>query len=316
MLTQVLMWSGFILFIILMLIFDFKVLNKKQHAVSVRESIKWVLFWISLALVFNIGVYFFKGKTSALEFLTGYLIEYSLSVDNIFVFIIIFEYFAIPPEFRHKVLLWGILGAIIMRGLFIITGVALITKIHWVIYVFGVFLVIIGIKMAFKQDEEIDPGKNPMLKLFRKFIPLTNDFNKGTFFKRESGKLMATPLLVVVFVIETTDIIFAIDSIPAILSVTLDQFIVYTSNIFAILGLRALYFAMAGIMPIFHFLNYGLAVILTFVGVKLLISEFYKIPVGAALAVVGGVLALSILLSVIFPMKEEKDSHSSSAETK
>ncbi len=300
---QYLIWIGFLAFIIGMLVLDLKVLNRRQHEIGLREAFGWVAFWVSLALAFNIGLYFYKGSVSALEFLTGYLIEYSLSVDNIFVFIMIFGYFRVPPIYRHKVLFWGILGAIVMRAIFIFTGIALIEKLEWIIYVFGAFLVFIGIKMAFQEEKEIHPDRNPVIRLFRRIMPVSKDYVDGKFFFREAGKLIATPLFVVVLVIETSDVIFAVDSIPAILSITLDRFIVYTSNIFAILGLRALYFAIAGIMPLFHYLNYGLSVILVFVGIKMLIADFYKIPVSAALGVVGGVLLVSILASIAFPKK-------------
>ncbi|TAL35675.1 MAG: TerC family protein [Spirochaetes bacterium] len=305
---ELLIWGGFVFFIVALLVFDLKVLNRTHHEINVRESFKWVAFWISLAIVFNAGIYYYRGADSALEFLTGYLIEYSLSVDNIFVFILIFNYFAIPPKYRHKVLFWGIVGAIVMRAMFILAGVELIERIHWIIYVFGAFLIFIGVKMAFEKEKEVHPENNPMLKLFRKFMPVTKDYHGARFFVREKGKLFATPLFVVVLVIETTDVVFAVDSIPAILSITLDRFIVYTSNIFAILGLRALYFAMAGIMPLFHYLNYGLSAILVFVGAKMLVTGYFdvKIPISVALGVVGGILLVSILASVFFPPRGKK----------
>ncbi len=246
---------------------------------------------------------------SALEFLTGYLVEYSLSVDNIFVFALIFSYFGIPSEYRHKALLWGILGAIVMRAIFILAGVAMINRLHWIIYVFGAFLVYIGIKIAFEKDREMDPGKNPILRLVKRFLPVTESYEGGRFFVRRAGRIFATPMLIVVIVIETTDVIFAVDSIPAILSITLNPFIVYTSNIFAILGLRALYFALAGIMDLFHYLNYGLAAILVFVGVKMLISDYYKIPVAGALGFIVLVLATAIVASIMFPKKDAPSPH-------
>ncbi len=300
-----LLWGGFILLIISLLFFDLKVMGRRVHEVTLKESLLWVLFWVSLALIFNAGIFYFRGTTPALEFITGYLIEYSLSVDNIFVFILIFTYFGVPPQYRHKVLFWGILGAIVMRMIFILVGVALIQKLHWIIYVFGAFLVYIGIKLALEKDKEIHPEKNPVIKLYRRFFPVTEGFVGGNFFIKKSGKIIATPLFVCVLVVETSDIIFAVDSIPAILSITYDPFIVYTSNIFAILGLRSLYFAIASLMPLFYYLNYGLSFILVFVGVKMLIADFYKIPVAAALGVVAGVLIISIALSVLFPKKEE-----------
>lgn len=304
--TQALLWIGFIVFIIGMLVLDLRVLQKKDHDIRVKEALLWTLFWIVLSLLFNAGIYFYMGRDYALEFLTGYLIEKALSVDNIFVFILIFTYFDIPPRFQHKILFWGILGAIIMRASFILAGVAIIQRLHWAIYVLGAFLVYIGIKMAFEKEKEIHPEKNPALRAFNKVYPVDYNYKGGNFFIMKAGKRMATPIFVTLLVIETTDIVFAIDSIPAILSITLHPFIVFTSNIFAILGLRALYFAVSGIMKLFRFLNYGLSLILVFVGVKMLISEFYKIPVSIALSVVGGLLAGSILLSVLIHDKNKK----------
>lgn len=298
---QYALWSGFVVFILLLLILDLKVFQREDHEISVREALLWTGFWILLSLIFNTGIYYFQGAHPALEFLTGYLIEKSLSVDNIFVFLLIFTYFGIPPKYQHKVLFWGIMGALVMRALFIVTGITLIQKIHWVIYVFGAFLVIIGVKLAFEKEKEIHPEKNPVLILFKRIMPVTSTYEEGAFFVRRAGRLMATPLFVVLIAIETTDVVFAVDSIPAILSITLDPFIVYTSNVFAILGLRALYFAIAGIMRIFYYLHYGLSAILVFVGIKMLIADFCKIHTGVALGVVGGVLALSILASVLFP---------------
>jgi tellurite resistance protein TerC len=305
--TQVLRWVVFIVFIVGMLILDLKVLQKKDHDIRVKEALLWTLFWIVLSLMFNVGVYFYMGPDYALEFLTGYLIEKALSVDNIFVFIIIFSYFDIPTRFQHKILFWGILGAIIMRAAFILAGVAIIQRLHWSIYILGAFLVYIGIKMAFEKEKEIHPEKNPVLRAFNKVYPVDHDYKGGNFFVRKAGKVVATPIFVVLLVIETTDIVFAIDSIPAILSITLHPFIVFTSNIFAILGLRALYFAVSGIMKLFKYLNYGLSLILVFVGVKMLISDFYKIPVSIALSVVGALLLGSILLSIIMSDRKKKD---------
>ncbi len=303
---EYLLWGGFVAFILGMLILDLMVFQRKEHEIHIREALLWSAFWIGLSLAFNAGVYYFMDHVKALEFLTGYLIEKSLSVDNIFVFIMIFAYFHIAPKYQHKVLFWGILGALVMRAAFIMAGVALIQRLHWIIYVFGAFLVFIGIKMAFEKEKEIHPEKNPVLRLFRRFMPVTKQLHGSRFFVKESGKRMATPLLVVLIVIETSDIIFAVDSIPAILSITHDPFIVYTSNVFAILGLRALYFALAGVMQLFAYLNYGLSGILVFVGIKMLISDFYKIPTAAALGVVGGILVLAILASVLFSPKDSK----------
>ena len=303
---EALIWIGFIAFIIGMLVVDMLVLQRKEHEIKIREALLWTLFWIALSLLFNGGIYYYMGFDYALEFLTGYLIEKALSVDNIFVFIIIFGYFRIPARYQHKVLFWGILGAIVMRAAFIFAGVAAIQRFHWVIYVLGAFLVYIGIKMAFEKEKEIHPEKNPVLRLFNKIYPVDREYQGGKFFVRKAGRFMATPLFVVLIVIETTDIVFAVDSIPAILSITQHPFIVFTSNIFAILGLRALYFAISGVMKLFVYLNYGLSLILVFVGVKMLISDYVKIPVWVALGTVGGVLLVSILLSVFFPPKEKK----------
>jgi tellurite resistance protein TerC len=252
-----------------------------------------------------LGIYYWHGSAAALEFLTGYLLEKSLSVDNIFVFVMIFTYFRVPYVHQHKVLFWGILGALIMRALFILVGITLIQKFHWVIYIMGAFLIVTGIKMATQKDEQINPERNPVLRLIRRFVRVTDDYEGGRFFVRRGGLLFATPLLIVVLVVETTDVVFAVDSIPAILAITLDPFIVYTSNVFAILGLRALYFALAGIVRLFHYLPYGLSLILVFVGIKMLLVDIYKIPIGLALGVVAAMIALSVIASILFPPKHE-----------
>ena len=302
---QALLWIGFIIFIIAMLVLDMMVLQKKNREISIKEALLWTLFWIVLSLIFNVGIYFHMGFNYALEFLTGYLIEKSLSVDNIFVFIIIFSFFKIPAKYQHKILFWGILGAIVMRAAFIFAGVALIQELHWAIYLLGAFLVYIGIRMAFKKEPEPKPEKNPVLRIFKKFFPVETKYKGEKFFIKKAGRIAATPLLIALIVIETTDIVFALDSIPAILSITVHPFIVFTSNVFAILGLRALYFAVSGIMRLFAYLNYGLSAILVFVGFKMLITDFYKIPVSIALPVVGGILAVSIILSLLVPPKKE-----------
>ncbi len=305
MVHSTLVWLGFIFFVISMLVLDLGVFQRRSHVIKVRESLLLTAFWISLALLFNLGIYYFKGSKPALEFLAGYLLEESLSVDNIFVFLIIFSYFRVPPHYQHKVLFWGILGAIVMRFLFIMLGITLIQKFHFIIYLFGALLVYTGIKMARQNDEEVHPEKNPVLKLVRRFIPVTQDYEGSKFFVKRGGGLFATPLLIVLLMIETTDVIFAADSIPAIFGVTLDPFIVYTSNIFAILGLRSLYFALSGIMNRFHYLSYGLSLILIFVGVKMLISEFYHIPIGIALGFIALVLTVSIVISIYFPAQDK-----------
>jgi len=300
---QILPWVLFNLFVLAMLALDLGVFHRKTHVILITEALLWSGFWIALALLFNVGVYFWRGSETALAFLTGYLIEKSLSVDNIFVFLLIFTYFGVPSLYQHKVLFWGIVGALIMRAIFIFAGVALIEKFHWVIYVFGAFLVLTGIKMALQKEKEIHPERNPLLRLFRKFMPVADHYEGARFFIRRGGRFFATPLFIVLLVIETTDVVFAVDSIPAILGITVDPFIVYTSNVFAILGLRALYFALAGIMKLFHYLHYGLSAILVFVGAKMLLADLYKIPTGIALSVVAGLLLISVIASVVHPRK-------------
>jgi tellurite resistance protein TerC len=302
---EVLLWVIFTLFVLAMLTLDLGVFHRKGHVIHIREALAWSAVWIALSLLFNVGIYFWHGSVTALEFLTGYLLEYSLSVDNIFIFLMLFTYFRVPYPHQHKVLFWGILGALIMRVLFIIMGVTLIQKFHWVIYLFGVFLIFTGIRMGLQRNKEIHPEKNPVLRLFRRFMPVTEGYADGKFFVKRNGRRLATPLLIVVLVVETTDVMFAVDSIPAILAITQDPFIVYTSNVFAILGLRSLYFALAGIMRLFHYLPYGLSAVLVFVGVKMLLADFYKIPIGIALGVVVGVLTLSVIASIIWPPAAE-----------
>lgn len=304
--TLTMEWVGFNALVLALLALDLFVFHRKAHEIKFKEAMLLSIFWISLALVFNVAIYFMMGQKRALEFLTGYLIEKSLSVDNIFVFIMIFSYFRVEPKYQHGVLFWGIIGALIMRAIFIFTGVVLLEKFHWVIYVFGGFLVLTGLKMMFQGDAEVHPEKNPVIRLANRILPVSHEPAHGHFFVRINGKKFVTPLFIVLLVVETTDVVFALDSIPAILAISRDPFIVYTSNVFAILGLRALYFALAGVMKMFHFLKYGLAVILMFVGVKMIISHFYKVPIGVALGVVAGVLALSVLLSFIFPEKAEE----------
>ncbi|KPK99298.1 MAG: hypothetical protein AMJ91_08295, partial [candidate division Zixibacteria bacterium SM23_73_3] len=283
---------------------DLGVFHRKAHVIKIKEALAWSAFWITLALLFNLGIYFWRGPETALEFLTGYLIEKSLSLDNLFVFLLIFSYFRVPSLYQHKVLFWGIIGALIMRAVFIFTGIALVQKFHWVIYIFGAFLILSGIKMGLQKGKEIHPERNPVLRLFRRFMPVTDGYEDSKFFIKRAGRYLATPLFIVLLVVETTDVIFAVDSIPAILAITLDPFIVYTSNVFAILGLRALYFALAGLMRLFHYLHYGLSAILVFVGVKMLLVDVYKIPVAIALGVVASILLISVIASIIRPRKE------------
>jgi len=291
--------------VVVMLILDLGVFHRKAHVIRIKEALIWSAVWISLALLFNIGVFFWFGSEKALLFLTGYLIEESLSVDNLFVFMVIFSYFKVPPIYQHRVLFWGILGALIMRAVFIFTGVTLITKFHWLIYIFGVFLIVTGIRMIFQTETEVHPERNPVLKLFRKIMPISDTYQNGKFFIKQAGRTLATPLFVVLLVVETSDVMFALDSIPAIFAITVDPFIVYSSNIFAILGLRSLYFALAGIMGLFQYLHYGLSAILIFVGIKMMIAEFYKMPVGIALGVVAAILLISILAS-LWRSKQQK----------
>ncbi|PIR16585.1 MAG: hypothetical protein COV46_07665 [Deltaproteobacteria bacterium CG11_big_fil_rev_8_21_14_0_20_49_13] len=303
MIATLLPWTLFNLLVLVLLAIDLGIFHKKAHTIKLKEALILSLIWTIVALIFNVGIYFWKGSGPAVEFFTGYLIERSLSVDNLFVFLLAFQYFKIEGQYQHKILYWGIVGALVMRAIFIFSGVAIIEKFNWAMYLFGAFLIFTGVKMAFQKDKEIHPENNPVLKLFKKIMPVTTEFNDGKFFKKIGRVFYATPLFVVLIVIETTDVVFAVDSIPAILAITRDAFIVYTSNVFAILGLRALYFALAGIVDLFHYLNYGLAIILSFIGVKMLIVNFYKIPVGIALGVVGVILALSIVASVIWPKK-------------
>lgn len=298
-------WIGFHVFIFIMLALDLGVFHKHTHKVPVREAVIWTFVWVTLALLFNVFIYFEFGKIKALEFLTGYVIEYSLSVDNIFVFILIFTYFAVKDEYQHKVLFWGIIGALVMRAIFIFAGVALINRFHWIVLIFGGFLVYTGIHMLFAKDTAVDPEKNAVVKFFRKFLPVTNTMHGDRLFIRQNNKNYATPLFLVLLVIESSDLIFAVDSIPAILAISQDRFIVYTSNIFAILGLRSLYFAIAGIMGFFRYLKVGLAFVLTFVGMKMLAAYFeFEIPIVLSLFVIVGILTLSILASVIIREKK------------
>jgi len=278
---------------------DLGVFHRKSHEVKIKEALIWSGVWISLALAFNAFVYFTRGSGPALEFLAGYLIEEALSVDNLFVFLLVFSYFRVPSIVQHKVLFWGILGALLMRALFIVAGISLIEKFHWIIYVFGAFLIYTGIRMVTEQGKEIHPERNPVLRLFRRLVPVTETYVEDRFFVMKGARRFATPLFIVLLMVETTDLIFAVDSIPAILAITRDPFIVYTSNVFAILGLRSLFFALAGLMKLFRYLNYGLCFILVFVGLKMLLAEFFKIPVVVALGVIIAILGVSILVSIL-----------------
>ena len=303
-------WVGFLVVVLGLLALDLGVFQRESHAVTIREAAIWTAVWITLALLFNIGIYYWGGPAAGLNFLTGYLIEYSLSVDNIFIFVLLFSYFRVPAEYQHRVLFWGILGALIMRGVMILLGAALIERFEWIIYIFGAFLVFTGLRMAFQKEgeEEIHPEGNPLVRFVRRFIPVTKEMHGEHFFIRDAGRLFATPLFIVLLIVESTDLIFAVDSIPAIFGITTDPFIVFTSNVCAILGLRSLYFLLAGVMDSFHYLRLGLAVILTFVGVKMLtplVTGFfmdghgYHIPTPLSLAVIVLTLATAIVASLI-----------------
>jgi TerC family integral membrane protein len=302
-LNRLIFWILFNLFVLLMLALDLGIFHRRAHSIKFREALGWSLMWIAMAAGFAVLVYFWHGRTPSLEFITGYVIELSLSVDNLFVFLMIFRYFRVAGTNQHKVLFWGILGALIMRGIFILAGVGLIRRFHWIIYAFGALLVYSGLKLMRSEGAEVHPEKNPVLRLFRRWVPVTKDYVGGKFFVRQPG-LFATPLFIVLLVVETTDVLFAVDSIPAVLAITLNAFIVYTSNVFAILGLRSMYFALAGMMEIFHYLHYGLSLVLIFIGAKMLLSHYYTIPTEIALAVVGIVLAVSVLVSVLFPQPD------------
>jgi tellurite resistance protein TerC len=290
-------WIGFIGFLIAMLALDLGVFHRKAHVISFREAIAWSAVWVTIAFIFNGVVYFTRGEQAALEFLTGYVVEKSLAVDNIFVFVMVFAYFQVPSLYQHKVLFWGILGALAMRAAFIFAGIELIQQFHFTIYFFGALLVFTGIKMLWAHGKQLDPSKNPAIRVFRRFVPIADDYHGERFFLNRGGKWFATPLFVVLIFVEISDLIFAVDSIPAILAITNDAFIVFTSNALAILGLRSMYFAVGGLMQMFHYLHYGLSAILVFVGTKMLIIDIYKVPTAVSLGVIVGILTLTIGLS-------------------
>ena len=303
---MLLFWVLFNLFVLVMLALDLGVFHRRTHVIRFKEAIAWSAFWISLAAGFAVLLLFWQGQQKALEFTTGYLIEESLSVDNLFVFLMLFRYFRVDPTYQHKVLFWGIIGALISRGIFIASGVALINRFHWIIYVFGAFLIYTGFKMLKPMDTDIHPERSPVLRVARKYLRFSTEYEGGKFFTVRDRKRLATPLFLVLLAVETTDILFAVDSIPAILAITSDPFIVYTSNVFAILGLRSLYFALAGMMEIFRFLHYGLAGILVFIGAKMVASNYIEIPIAIALGAVAGVLAISVLASLLFPTPRKR----------
>lgn len=304
-------WVAFTIFVLTMLAVDLGVFHRKAHAVSVREALGWSVVWITLALAFNVVLYFYwhdiapgssySDSQAALAFFTGYIIEKALSVDNLFVFVLIFSYFAVPAAYQHRVLFWGVLGALVMRGALIGVGAALIKEFHWIIYIFGAFLIFTGARMALHDDEEIQPENNPLVNLVRRFLPVTRGYVRDKFFVRTGSALAVTPLFLVLLIVESTDLVFAVDSIPAIFAVTTEPFLVYTSNVFAILGLRSLYFVLAGVIDKFHYLKLGLSVVLVFVGVKMVIADLYHIPVALSLGVVTGVLVLAVIASLLWP---------------
>ncbi len=308
--SEMYFWIGFHALVFVMLALDLGIFNRKSHTVGMKEALGWSAVWIVISQLFNIFIYRSYGSEAAVEFLTGYILELSLSVDNLFVFLLLFSYFKVPSEYQHKVLFWGILGAQLMRAFFIAIGTALIAQFHWVLYIFGAFLVYTGIRMAFDKGDEVDPESNLVLKLFRKVFPISPEYHGSNFFVNIDGKKHATILFVVLLIVEATDLVFAVDSIPAVFAVTRNPLIVYTSNIFAILGLRSMYFALAGIMNLFHYLKIGLAFILSFIGIKMLIADFYHMPTAIALGVVAGVLTISVVASMIWPEtnKQEVDS--------
>jgi TerC family integral membrane protein len=301
--NQALMWLAFNILVVIMLAIDLG-LNRKSHEVSFREALTWTGVWITLALIFNTGIYYYLGETKALEFFTGYVIEKSLSVDNLFVFIMIFSYFHIPRLYQPKILKWGIIGALVMRAIFIFVGIELLEMFHWMIYIFGGILIITGIKMAFGGEEKIDPEKNPLVKLVRRFVPITKRIHGGSFFINKLGTRAATPLFLALVMVESSDVIFAIDSIPAVFAVTRDPFIVYTSNVFAIMGLRALYFLLSNVMGMFAYLKLGISFVLAFVGVKMLLADTrFEISTYFSLGVIFGVLTVSIITSIVMGNK-------------
>jgi len=283
-----------------MLALDLWGFNRPGRQLSLRQALAWSIMWVALAAIFAVLLYFWRGHDAALEFTTGYIVELSLSVDNLFLFLVIFRYFRVPGELQHKVLFWGILGAIVMRGIFIAAGIQLIHAFHWMIYAFGAFLIYSGLKLWTENEEAVQPDKNPVLRLFRRWVPVTENYEGDKFFVRRAT-IYATPLLVVLLVVETTDLLFATDSIPAVLAITLKPFIVYTSNVFAVLGLRSLFFVLAGMIEMFHYLHYGLSIILIFIGAKMLVSDYYRIPTSITLAVIAAVLLVSVLLSIAHP---------------
>ncbi len=305
--TSWMVWAGFGLFVLGMLALDLGVFHRHARAVRMTEALWWLAAWVGLAILFNLGVWQWLGRDKALEFLAGYVVEISLSIDNLFVFILIFESFKVPSRNQHKALFWGILGALVMRAIFIAAGVTLMHRFHWIIYVFGAVLIGSGIKMGLEKNKEVHPEKNPVLKLFRRLMPVTSGFVEDSFFVRTNGRLMATPLFVVVLLLESTDVVFAVDSVPAVLAITTDPFIVYTSNVFAILGLRSMFFALSGLVTMFRYLHYGLSAILVFVGAKMMLGVWITIPTLISLIIIAGLLIVSVIASVLHAGPAKKD---------
>ncbi|MBK7645543.1 MAG: TerC family protein [Planctomycetes bacterium] len=301
-----LLWSGFVVFVLAMLALDLGVFHRKAHEISLKEAAIWSAVWIGLAALFALGVHAWHGPERALEFVTGYVIEKALSVDNIFVFVVIFSYFAVPSALQHRVLFWGILGALVMRAIFILVGGAFLARFHWAIYVFGAILLLTGIKLLLQRQANYDPAGNPLVRLFRRCFPASAGFDGSKFFTREGARLVATPLFLALLVVEATDVVFAVDSIPAIFAITRDPFLVFTSNIFAILGLRSLYFLLAGVIDKFRYLKTGLALVLVFVGGKMLLADVWKVPVGLSLAIIGTLLGASVLASLAVQRREPR----------
>ena len=301
-----LFWLAFTVFVVALLLLDLLVFNRQAHEIKMREALGWSVFWVVLSLSFNLLVYRTMGHQAGLQWLTGYLVEKALSVDNLFVFLLIFSYFKVPVQYQHRILFWGVLGALLLRAVFILAGAALLARFHFLMYPLGAFLVYTGIRMGMSSsDPEIDPENNPVVRFLSRHLPITRQLEGGKFFVRKDGLRFATPLFVVLVMVETTDVVFAADSIPAILAITRNTFIVFTSNVFALLGLRAMYFALASMMRLFHHLHYGLSLILVFIGAKILLENVVTIPMPVALGVVGGLLVMSVLASLIWPKHEQ-----------
>jgi len=300
---HLLAWMGFSAFVLTTLVLDLGIFRRRSREVGPKEALTWSAVWIGLALVFNTGIYYWHGEEKALQFFTGYLVELSLSVDNLFVFLLVFDFFTVPAQYRHKVLFWGIIGALIMRAVFIAAGITLIAKFHWTTYLFGALLIASGIKMTLKRDKEIHPERNPVSKVFRRFMQVTPDYEGDRFFVKRHGRILASPLFPVVLILESTDLVFAVDSVPAVLAITSDPFIVFTSNVFAILGLRSMFFALEGVMKRFRYLHYGLSAALVFVGAKMLLAAFFKIPTWVSLLLIASIVAVSVFDSLLSKQK-------------